>query len=558
MIKKIILTLSFTALLSTSAYAVTCQNADLVLTGGKVYTVNSNQPFSEAVVTLNNKIIYVGDNIGAQRYACDDAKIIDMNGKFIFPGFIDSHGHLMRVGYREKELNLQGFGSLKETMDATKSYADNNPDLPWVNGEGWLGNIWPEARFPNRHDLDAIIPDRPVYLRRADGHAAVLNSLALQMAGITRDTKPPSGGAINLDENGEPTGVLVDAARNLVTPLIPSPTLADNKAAIKLGAERNVRMGWTNFQDAGSSYEIIELIQELQAEGTLAHRVFEAVNMGPELETLYQRGIEIDEENMVTVRGIKVRLDGGVGSRGAVFLENYADYDTKGLLVTDIETIRPVLKKALELGFQVETHAIGDAANQIALDLYEEALKAIPKSKRAVNDPRWRVEHAQNVVPEDVNRFIDLDIIPSMQTSHAIGDLHMAAERLGVERLKNAYLWRTFIDKGAIIAGGTDQPVEIGDPRIEFYAAVARKDLSGFSGEGWHPELAVTREEALKMLTIWGAYTAFQENILGSIEVGKLADFTILDKDIMTIPEDQIMSAENVMTIVNGKIVYQK
>lgn len=544
--------------MTSIAAAQNCKPADIVMTGATVYTVNDNQPMATAIATRGDKIIYVGDDIGAGRYACGNANVIDMTGKVIFPGFIDSHGHLMRVGFREKNLNLQGINSLADMLEAVKSYADANPDTAWVTGNGWIEKVWPEGRFPNRQDLDGIIPDRPVYLGRADGHAAVLNSMALEMAGITGDTKSPAGGAINLDENGEPTGILVDTARDLVTPLIPAPTAAERKDAIRMGAERNVRIGWTNFQDAGSNYDIIGLIQELNSEGKLAHRVFEAVNFGPELDTLFERGIEIDKDNMVTVRGIKVRLDGALGSRGAAFIEPYSDYDTKGLIITKSEDIRPILLKAIKMGFQVETHAIGDAANRTALDLYEEAFKAVPKSQRGVLDPRWRVEHAQNIQPTDVNRFIDLDVIPSMQTSHAIGDLHFAGERLGLERLANAYLWRTLIDKGAIIAGGTDQPVEIGDPRIEFYAAVARKDLSGFSGEGWHPELAVTREEALKMLTIWGAYTAFQENILGSIEVGKLADFSILDKDIMTIPEEQIMSSENVMTIVNGKIVYQK
>lgn len=557
MLKKFSLGLVFLGLMSSFATAQTCKPADLVLTGATIYTVNENQPTASAVATLGNKIIYVGDDIGAKRYSCGIANVINMAGNVIFPGFIDSHGHLMRVGFREKTLNLQGINSLADMLETVKSYADANPNNAWVTGSGWIEKVWPEGRFPNRQDLDAIIPDRPVYLGRADGHAAVLNSVALKMANINGETVSPDGGAINLDENGEPTGILVDTARNLVTKLIPAPTREETKEAIRAGAERNARIGWTNFQDAGSTYETIGLIQELNNEGKLTHRVFEAVNFGPELETLFERGIEVDKEKMVTVRGIKVRLDGALGSRGAAFIEPYSDYDTKGLIITKSEDIRPILLKAIQMGFQVETHAIGDAANRTALDLYEEAFKAVPKSKRAVHDPRWRIEHAQNIKPSDVDRFIDLDVIPSMQPSHAIGDLHFAGTRLGLERLANAYLWRTLIDKGAIIAGGTDQPVEIGDPRIEFYAAVARKDLQGFSGEGWHPELAVTREEALKMLTIWGAYTAFQEDILGSIEVGKLADFSILDKDIMTLPENEIMSAKNVMTIVNGKVIYQ-
>ncbi|MCC3860144.1 amidohydrolase [Pseudemcibacter aquimaris] len=549
--------LLFSAMTSV-VMAQDCKPADIVMTGATVYTVNDNQPTASAIATRGDKIIYVGDDIGAERYACGNANVIDMTGKTIFPGFIDSHGHLMRVGFREKNLNLQGISSLADMLEAVKSHADANPDSAWITGTGWIETNWPEGRFPNKDDLDAIIPDRPVSLGRADGHASVLNTMALELAGITGETKSPQGGAINLDENGEPTGILVDTARDLVNPLIPAPTAAERKDAIRMGAERNVRMGWTNFQDAGSNYDTIGLFQELYSENNLAHRVFVAVNFGPELDTLYERGIEVDKDNIVTVRGIKVRLDGALGSRGAALLEPYSDYDTKGLIITKSEDIRPVLLKAIKMGFQVETHAIGDAANRIILDLYEEAFKAVPKSQRAVQDPRWRVEHAQNIQPEDVDRFIDLDVIPSMQASHAIGDLHFAGIRLGIPRLANAYLWRTLIDKGSIIAGGSDQPVEIGDPRIEFYAAVARKDFDGYTGEGWHPEYAVTREEALKMLTIWGAHTAFQENILGSIEVGKLADLSIMDKDIMTIPEDQIMTAENVMTVVNGKIVYQK
>ncbi|MDG1707138.1 MAG: amidohydrolase family protein [Emcibacteraceae bacterium] len=266
MIKQLILSTGLIGLMSSTAMALECKPADIVITGATIYTVNENQPMANAVATRNNKIIYVGDDIGAARYACGDANVIDMTGKTIFPGFIDSHGHLMRVGFREKNLNLQGIDSLAETLEVVKAYADANPDTPWVTGSGWIEKLWPEGRFPNRQDLDAIIPDRPVFLGRADGHAAVLNSLALEMANIDGKTVSPSGGAINLDENGKPTGILVDTARNLVTPLIPAPTLSDQKEAIRMGAERNVSIGWTNFQDAGSTYETVGLIQELHSD----------------------------------------------------------------------------------------------------------------------------------------------------------------------------------------------------------------------------------------------------------------------------------------------------
>ncbi|MDG1995631.1 MAG: amidohydrolase [Emcibacteraceae bacterium] len=538
--------------------ATVCTPADIVLTNGVVYTVNENNPSAQALAIEGNKFIYVGDNEGAQRYACGDANVIDLAGQAVYPGLIDSHGHIAGVGFREVNLNLQGIESLAEMLAAVKAYADENPDLDWINGRGWIEKVWPENRFPSRQDLDAIVPYRPVTLRRADGHALVANTVALEAAKITGTTENPVGGHINLDENGEPTGMLIDTAMRYISPLIPSPTREQTKAAIQAGTERNVSIGWTNFQNAGSSYESFEIMKELHAEGKLAHRVYDAMGFGESSERLINEGAQIDPEDYLTVRDIKAVMDGALGSRGAAFIEEYSDYDTRGLMRYTVEELTPMLIGALKAGIQVETHAIGDDANRKVLDAYEIALNTVPKSQRLINDPRWRIEHAQNIQPNDVDRFIDLDIIPSMQASHAIGDLHFAGDRLGQERLANAYLWRTFIDKGAIVPGGSDQPVEIGDPRIEFYAAVARKDLNGYSGEGWHPELAVTREESLKMLTIWGAIAAFQENTLGSIEVGKFADVSVFDKDWMTIPLDQIMSSQSTLTIVHGDIKHHK
>jgi predicted amidohydrolase YtcJ len=535
-----------------------CTPADIVLKNGVVHTVNENNPTAQALAIKDSKFIYVGDNAGVKRYACGEANIIDLKNNAVYPGLIDSHGHIIGVGFREVNLNLQGIDSLSEMLAAVKSYADANPDLKWINGRGWIEKVWPENRFPNRQDLDAIVPDRPVTLGRADGHALVANSMALDVAKITGATENPIGGYINLDENGEPTGMLIDTAMRYIRPFIPSPTREQTKAAIQAGTERNVSLGWTNFQNAGSSYDNFEMMRELHLEGKLAHRIYDAMGFGDSSARLIAEGAQIDPEHYLTVRDIKAVMDGALGSRGAAFIEPYADYDTVGLMRYTVDEITPMLIAALKAGIQVETHAIGDDANRQILNAYEIAFNTVPDSERLINDPRWRVEHAQNIQPEDVDRFIDMDIIPSMQASHAIGDLHFAGDRLGQERLANAYLWRTLIDKGAIIAGGTDQPVEIGDPRIEFYAAVARKDLNGYSGEGWHPELAVTREEALKMLTIWGATAAFQEDALGSIEVGKLADVSVFDKDWMTIPFDQIMSSQNTLTIVHGEIKHQK
>ncbi|MCC3860149.1 amidohydrolase [Pseudemcibacter aquimaris] len=542
----------------TSASNAVCTPADIVLTNGTVYTVNDNNPSAEAIAIKDSKFIYVGDNGGAERYACGDANVIDLAGKAVYPGFIESHGHISGVGFREVNLNLQGINSLAEMLAAVKEYADANPDQPWIVGRGWIEKVWPEKRFPTRQDLDEIVPDRPVYLTRADGHASVINTVAMNMAEITGQSENPVGGHINLDENGEPTGMLIDTAMRYVRPLIPAPTSADVKRAIQAGTERNVKLGWTGFQNAGSSWESFNLMKELRDEGKLAHRIYDAMGYGDSASKLVADGAIIDPEHYLTVRDIKIVMDGALGSRGAAFIEPYADYDTRGLMRYTPEEILPLLEGALKAGIQIETHAIGDDANRKVLDAYEMAFNNVPKSQRKVNDVRWRIEHAQNVQPDDVDRFIDLDVLPSMQPSHAIGDLHFAEDRLGLERLKNAYLWRVFIDKGAIIPGGSDQPVEIGDPRIEFYAAIARKDLNGFSAQGWHPEYAVTREEALKMLTIWGAYAAFQEDALGSIEMGKLADLVVFDKDLMVIPEDQIMSSNAVLTIVHGDIKHQQ
>lgn len=571
MIKKILLATAAVGLLaacsgeqsggnnaSADSSATTCTPADIVLTNGTIYTVNENNPTAQAIAIKDNKFIYVGDNDGVSRYACGEANIIDLAGKAVYPGFIESHGHIAGVGFREVNLNLQGIESLAEMLAAVKEYADANPDQPWVVGRGWIEKVWPENRFPTRQDLDEIVPDRPVYLTRADGHASVINTVAMNMAEITGTSENPVGGHINLDDNGEPTGMLIDTAMRYVRPLIPTPTSDDTKRAIQAGTERNVKLGWTSFQNAGSSWEAYNLMKELHSEGKLAHRIYDAMGYGDSAKQLIEQGAIIDPEHYLTVRDIKIVMDGALGSRGAAFIEPYADYDTRGLMRYTPEEIKPLLVDALKAGIQVETHAIGDDANRKVLDAYEMAFNEVPKSQRKVNNVRWRIEHAQNVQPRDVNRFIDLDVLPSMQASHAIGDLHFAADRLGLERLKNAYLWRIFIDKGTIIPGGSDQPVEIGDPRIEFYASVARKDLSGFSAEGWHPEYAMTREEALKSLTIWGAYAAFQEDALGSIETGKLADVVVFDKDLMVIPEDQFMSSNAVLTIVHGEIKHQQ
>ena len=534
-----------------------CKSADVVLINSTIYTLNDSAPNAQAVAFLGDTLVFVGSNALSKEYQCNDAKVIDLKGSYVYPGFVDSHAHLKGIGHRENSLNLQGIDSLKEMLTTVEIFSNGIQPGEWVVGRGWIEKVWPEKRFPTRYELDRFSSDKPVILERADGHAVVVNSLALELAGISSESNDPHGGRIEKDKNGEPTGMLIDKATSLVEKLIPKTTKQEDKRDLKAGIDSNVSLGWTQVQIAGGTFSDIEILEEIKKEGNLLQRVYFAVSAGEPAETLLRLGPKLDPENMLTVRGIKLYADGALGSRGAALLEKYEDQDTTGLLIFTKEETLPVLEKALKKGIQIQTHAIGDKGNRITLDWYQEAFNSIVDEERKVIDPRWRIEHSQIITKEDQIRFRDMEIIASMQPSHAIGDLHFAPSRLGMQRVGNGYVWRNLIDLGVVVAGGSDAPVEIGDPRIEFYAAVARKDLDGFYDKGWHLEQAVTREEALKMFTIWPAFAAFQEDANGTIEVGKLADLTIFSKDIMKVPEEEILEAQVIMTIVNGKIVFE-
>ena len=442
-------------------------------------------------------------------------------------------------------------------LTAVEIYSNGIEPGEWVVGRGWIEKVWPEKRFPTRYELDRFSSDKPVMLERADGHAVVVNSVALELAGISSESIDPHGGRIEKDINGQPTGMLIDRATSLVEKLIPERTKQEDKRDLKAGIDRNVSLGWTQIQIAGGTFSDIKILEEIREEGNLLQRVYFAVSAGKPAETLLNVGSTLDPTNMLTIRGIKLYADGALGSRGAALIEKYNDQETKGLVIFTKEETMPVLIEALSKGIQIQTHAIGDMGNRLTLDWYEEAFASVKEGERQIVDPRWRIEHSQIITKEDQARFKDMEIIASMQPSHAIGDLHFAPSRLGMDRVGNGYPWRNLIDLGVIIAGGSDAPVEIGDPLIEFYAAVARKDLDGFYSKGWHLEQAVTRKEALKMFTIWPAFAAFQEDIKGTIEVGKLADLTIFSKDIMQVPEKEILEAQVIKTIVNGKIVFE-
>ncbi|MFQ3248869.1 MAG: putative amidohydrolase YtcJ [Glaciecola sp.] len=536
-----------------------CKAADLAMHNTTIYTVNEAQPKAEALAVLGDKIIFVGSNSDVSRYLCGDAKILDMSGNYVYAGFTDSHQHVEGVGQRPKTLSLFGIPSLQQTVEAIEEFASTVPAGQWVQGRGWIEREWTdEQRFLTRYDVDAFTANKPLFMPRADGVSALVNSKALALAGINKDSPDPIGGKFERDANGVPTGYVLATAMEIFRDLIPPKTHEYIKDSLVQGMTHNASLGWTGTQDAGMPFINVEIMKEIHKEGDMATRIYAATNV-KESSKMFAQGRQVTEDNMFDLRGIKVYIDGTLGSRGAALLENYADAPHNGFMNrTTKAELEPILRKALREGIQIETHVIGDRAVQKVLDWYEEAFNDVPKDQRAVEEPRWRLEHAQIIPPEEQTRLINLGVLPSMQPSHGIGDLNFAPDRLGSDRLAYAYPWQQLIKRGSIILGGSDAPVELGDPRIEFYAAIARKRLDGSSDDGWHPELAVSRESALKMFTIWPAYGAFQENIRGSIEVGKYADLTIFDRDWMTIPEAEILDSETVMTVVGGKIRYQQ
>lgn len=534
--------------------------ADVIFKNGNFYTVNERQPNAEAVAVKAGKIVFVGSNKEAKAFEGKRTRIIDLHGNTVVPGLTDSHYHLMGVGEREITLNLEGTVTLEAFLAKVKTQVDRAKPGEWVTGRGWIETFWNPPVFPTRWDLDKIAPNNPVFLTRADGHASIANSAALKIAGIDKGTANPFGGEFLKDpKTGEPTGMLIDGAQGRVAARIPRGGEHDPAEALLIGIKRSLELGWCEVQIPGNSYSEIDLINKLYGEGRIKLRIYDAVSgPGPAAQRLLREGPVVGAyDNHFTVRGIKAYIDGALGSRGAALLEPYSDAPaTSGFFTTKEEALLPMFIEALRQGIQVETHAIGDRGNRTILDLYEKALNAVPPEQRKIREPRWRIEHAQIVNPTDIPRFAKLGVIPSMQPSHAIGDLHFAPSRLGLKRLEGAYAWQSFIKSGSIVPGGSDAPVERGEPMIEFYAAVARKDQKGYSGEGWHPEQAVSREQALKMFTIWAAYAAFEEKLKGSIEVGKLADLTVLSADIMKITELDILKTRCVMTIVGGEVAF--
>jgi predicted amidohydrolase YtcJ len=534
--------------------AATRAPADLVIWGGPIYTAVDARPKVEAVAVSHGRIAFAGTHAGAQALVGPKTKVIDLAGSALFPGFTDGHAHLREVGERELTLNLEGSKSAAEAAQRLKAYIAANHPKGFVYGRGWIETGWPEGRFLDKTDIDAIAPDTPVILQRADGHAMTLNSAALRAAHIDAATAAPAGGQILKGPDGKPTGMLVDNAMALVRPLMGSPTREQRLAQFKAGFQVETAYGWTGVHYMSVSWADVPLMEEMDRQGLATLRVYDMVDAA-EAGPLFASGPRATPDGRITTRGIKLYMDGALGSRGAALFEDYSDAPgLKGTFITDPKVMAGYMAKALAKGIQVSTHAIGDRGNFTTLDLYEQAFKANPAAGKAA---RWRIEHAQILRPADIPRFKADSVIASMQPSHAIGDFHFAPARLGKDRLKGAYAWKSLLKTGAVVVGGSDAPVERGAPLIEFYAAVARKDLQGFSNADWHPEEKLSRAEALKLFTSSAAYARFAEKDLGTISVGKRADLSGFSVDLMTAPEAEIPKGHAVLTVVDGQVVYQ-
>ena len=528
------------------------EGATVIYTGGAIYTGGDGLEKAGAVAVRNGEIVAVGPRRILVNGAEDDAIIIDLGDAVMFPGFTDAHAHLLGIGQREMTLNLEDISSVDALVFRVAGIAQDMADGETLFGRGWIETGWPEGRMPNRIDLDPVSRRNPVILIRADGHAAVVNSLALELAGVNDATPDPDGGKIERDEYGRATGILIDNAIGLVTSLIESPSAEEKAKAFAAGSDVYAAYGWTGLHNMSVNHRNVEMMETLSASGDLGIRVYNSLDRDG-FESLVANGQRVSLNGKIVTKALKLYVDGALGSRGAALSEPYSDRpDTSGLLLLKESEALDIFDRAIAAGIQVNTHAIGDRGNKLVLDWYEKAFAA----NLDAGDLRWRIEHAQILHTDDIARFVELGVIASMQPSHAIGDLFFAPDRLGSDRLDGAYAWRSLIDAGAIIAGGSDAPVERGDPLIEFYAAVARRGLDGTQTQDWRPAQAVTREEALKMFTIWPAYASFQEDLLGTIEPGKRADFTVFSKDIMTIDEEEILTAKPVLTVVDGVIVF--
>lgn len=537
---------------------------DMIIYNGTIYTVDSI-PTAEAVIVRSDTILYVGGMQGVKAFNTTKAQEIDLQGKVMVPGLIDAHAHLMGIGFNLLNVDLKDAKSYSEVVELVANRADELTPGTWIVGRGWHQDKWIEmpemtSGFPTHEMLSEAVPDHPVFLKHASGHAALVNTVAMELGSINSETQQPEGGEIFLGIDGRPTGILNETAMELVKDIIPSDTKSKRVQALEMALQHCFENGITGFHDAGSDRDEIELFKEYALNEQLKLRLYVMLS-GDEPDLLgdyFEKGRELNLYDRLTIRSVKLYADGALGSRGAWLLEEYSDAPgVHGHNVVPIEDIDRITAKAYKAGFQVCVHAIGDKANREILDIYEKTFKLYPEN--APKEPRFRIEHAQHFHPDDIPRFAELGVIPSMQSIHMSSDRPWAIDRLGQERIEwGAYMWQSLLQSGVKIANGTDAPVEPIDPIANFYAGVTRKTLEGSPSSGYEPEEKMSREQALRSMTIDAAYAAFQEKHKGSISVGKWADFTILDQDIMTVSEDQLLNTEVSMTIIGGEIVYSK
>jgi predicted amidohydrolase YtcJ len=523
------------------------ENADLLIVNATIYTVDENFAVAEAMAVNEGRIVATGtteDITG--KYS--SGKTIDLDKKPVYPGFIDAHCHFYGYGLGLlKRADLMGTQSFDEILEIMKAHHEKFPSAYWIEGRGWDQNNWPEKAFPTNDKLNALFPDNPVILIRVDGHAAIVNKKAMQMAGIDATTKPEGGDVILND--GKPTGVLIDNAIDLVTRIIPPPDKSQMAEALFQAQQNCFAVGLTGVHDCGLEKREIEVIDSLQKNGELKMRIYAMLTPAQEtLDAYLQKGIV--KNDLLNIRSVKLYADGALGSRGAKLIEPYSDDPgNTGLLLRSPEALREFCKLAYDHGYQVCTHAIGDSANRLMLDIYSEFLAG-------KNDLRWRIEHVQIVAPEDFRLFSQFDVVPSVQPTHATSDMYWAGDRIGTERMKGAYAFHDLLQQTGWLPLGTDFPIEGINPLHTFYAAVVRKDLKGWPDGGFQPENALSRKEALKGMTIWAAKAAFEENEKGSIEPGKFADFVVLDQDIMLVAGDKLPNVKVLKTFVGGEDVF--
>ena len=544
--------------------------ADLVLLGGRVVTVDDAVPEGEALAVRGDRIAAVGSAGDIERYVGPDTEVIELDGRLAIPGFIEGHGHFMGVGDAQMILKLGESENWNRIVDLVAEAVAEAPAGAWIEGRGWHQEKWDEIPpgavegLPHHLGLSEISPEHPVLLRHASGHAAFANALAMELAGITDETPDPPGGTIVRGADGRATGALRETAQRLVARArdralaerSEAEVRAERELQLELAAEESLRKGVTSFQDAGSSFETIAFFREMAEAGRLPLRLYVMVR-GESNEEMDARLPDYFLENyangFLTVRSIKRVVDGALGAHGAWLLAPYEDMpSSEGLVIEELADIEETARLAIRHGFQVNTHAIGDRGNREILDLYERAFAEAGVDGRGL---RFRIEHAQHLDPDDIPRFGELGVIASMQAVHATSDGPWVPEKLGERRAREgAYPWRALLDSGAVVTNGTDAPVEDVDPIASYHASITRELADG---SRFHPEQAMTREEALHSYTLANAWAAFEEEVKGSLTPGKYADLVVLDRDILTVPDDEVRDARVTLTIVGGQVRYR-